>query len=994
MYSHNFLYSVADYYFRQGSVPPNLTMVFPNKRAAKFMRRYFEQRMTGLGFMPSMVSISYFIQQWAGGSQLAPQAEQIFTLYDSYRRVLTRHGRKDEIRDFDTFIFWGNIILKDFDEIDAYMADAAKVFRDLRDEKEIASNYLTEAQLEVVQELWGPIPEFDHERFWRHVGPTAEEDPDDKIKQGFLALWSILGELYDDFTATLASAPIPLATSGMQSRRACKNISELGASDFQGRRYAFIGFNVLPTSRLKIFKHLRKIGMADFFWDISSPFFTSGATAPQTYAESFNKAEKFILPHARLLPMPAGYEPPMADTPPEIEIISTPSNVGQVKVAGQILEQWHKKKLINPLNPNSAAVVLNADSLLTAMLNSIPMEITPINVTMGLSYTSTPLAAFLSGVFAMHLRKGRRSGHFFYEDVTEVLSHPFASVIAPEEAEAVRDHIRKGRLYNVPIADIHEKAPHLAFIFQEIDEAEVGQAIAYVRQVVENINRILVENAPKEDASGYERKVLDAFTSEVDTLCQYIERFGVAMLMSTFFRTLERSLSQEKLNFSGKPVEGLQIMGMADTRALDFDNVIILSMNERIFPRKSIRPTFIPEAIRLTYGLPGQDFDESISAYQFYRLISRARRVCLLYDNRTRAEISGEMSRFIYQLIYMPCGAKITRRSVDVESTPIEDRHITVHKTPEVIRELRRFRTDAESKRHFSASALKTYLKCPLQFYLKYVRGLRDEDNPEAYINAALSGTIFHEFARALFAPYKDALIDKATLTRMLASDLKGLAMRVVSAQGYGGRFDSDPSRMPGEGRVLSSVMADYMERMLRAERKIDRPYTFRDSEMGEHKVYDWNVFDDFHLNFKMSVDRVDALDADTLRFIDYKTGSDDTSSSNLSTLFSNHKKHGILQLMTYCEAYADIFGYNGKIVPKLYKITKLSTEGLPEIKIANADVADFRSFHDEFRPMLNDVIHKIFEEEDEHPFTSAKDSETCKFCFFAKMCGRNTYDN
>lgn len=949
--------------------------------------------MGSIGFMPSMVSISYFIQQWADGSQLADATEQIFTLYDSYRRVLSLHGRKDDIRDFDTFIFWGKIILGDFDDIDAYLGDPEMLFRNLRNEREIASNYLTPAQREVIQELWGVVPELDLERFWRHIGPESEDKPDDKIKSGFLSLWQIMGELYEDFTRTLASAPIPLATSGMQSRRACENICRQGREDFNGRRYAFVGFNVLSTARLKIFKHLKKLGVADFFWDISSPFFSSSDSAPRAYSDSFNKAEKFILPHARAFPMPGDYRMPVADNPPQIEIISTPSNIGQVKTAGLILKEWVRDKVLDVQNPISTAVVLNSDAMLTSMLNSIPPEITPINVTMGLSYSATPLAAFLSGVFAMHLRKSRRPGHYYFEDVNEVLSHPFSAVIAPEEAEALRRHIRKARLYNVPIPEIEEMAPHLAFIFRDIDREDIHASIDFIRSLLDTLTSVLTDRAPKEDAKGYELKILEAYADHVDILCQYIERFGVAMHMSTFFRILERSLAHEKLNFSGKPVEGLQIMGMPDSRALDFDNVIILSMNERIFPRKSLRPSFIPEAMRATYGLPTMDFDESASAYQFYRLISRARRVCLLYDNRTRSDISGEMSRFLYQLIYMPCGAQITRRSVSAEPQPISDRALTVHKTPEVIRELRRFYPDAEKKRYFSASALKTYLNCPLQFYLKYVRGLRDEDTPEAYMNAALTGTIFHEMARALFSPFKDRVIDRAALNSMLASDLKGLAKRVISAVGYNGRYDSNLAAMPGEGRVMATVMAEYMKSMLTAELAINKPFTFVEAEMGEHKHLVWNVFDGLSLNFKMSVDRVDALDAETLRFIDYKTGSDEISVSNVETLFTGARKSGILQLMTYCEAYADITSFTGRIIPKIYKVTDFATTGLPEIKFGKTDIGDYRDYHATFRPRLNDVIARIFEEEDKYPFVPTSKTENCKFCFFADMCGRSTRD-
>lgn len=992
MDSHNFLRSVADYYCNAGIDLSGLTMVFPNKRAAMFMRMYFKERLQGVNFMPRMVSISYFTQMMAGGSQLASPVEQLFTLYDCYRRVLTRHGREDEIRDFDTFIFWGTIILRDFDDADAYMVDTEMLFRNLRDVKEIQSNYLTDAQLEVVRELWGTTPSGDLTQFWRHVGASDPDNPDSRLKAGFLSLWHIMGELYDEFTRALASRPVPMATSGCQSRRACERIRQTNIHDLGGCRYAFVGFNVLSTARTLIFKHLQKLGAADFFWDIVSPFFSPDATGAGKYAESFNKASKFILPLSNKFPMPDGYEPPHAAALPEIEIISSPSNVAQVKTASLILNSWMREGVLLPGRLLSTAVVLNDNSLLTPMLNSIDPAIDPINVTLGLSYESTPLAAFLSGIFRMHLRRGLQTGHYYYDDVNEVISHPYVAAIAPEEADALRGYIRQQRLYNVPAAEIMEQAPHLAFIFRPISDSDVQDSISFMRQLTERLTNALTTHADSERSTGYEINILEAYAGLVDDLCSYIERFSVAMHKQTFFLTLERSLSKMKINFSGKPIVGLQIMGMADTRALDFENVIVLSMNERIFPRRVLRPSFIPENLRAGYAMPTLDFEESTAAYRFYRLISRARRVRLMYDNRTKDNVSGEMSRFLYQLSYMPCGCNVTHRGVNIAMQPAAERVLEVHKTPEVLEALRRFSPDARQKRYFSASALKTYLNCPLQFYLKYVRGLRDEDTPEAYINASLTGTIFHEIARYLYDNAPSRCIDRTILQQMLSSDLDSLALRMISHHGYAGRYDKNPSMVPGEGHVLAGVMVNYIKAMLRAEQSLPA-FTFLESEMGEGVKQVWKVDSRHTINFKMSVDRVDMLSDGALRFIDYKTGADEISADSVEMLFKSPKKSGMLQLMTYCEAYADIRGYTGAIYPKIYKTQDLITKGIPELRLNRSLMGDYRQYHDTFRPMLNDLIHRIFEENDEYPFTPAADSDNCRYCFFAQMCGRIVKD-
>ena len=972
-----FLQQVADYYLQSGADLASLTMVFPNKRSAMFMRKYLKEGMRQVSFMPKLVSVTYFIQQF-DSARLAENTELLFVLYRAYCRVLRRHGRQEQVRDFDSFVFWGSVLLEDFNDVDADMVDASQLFKNLRGVQEISANYLTEGQLEVARELWGGRDlRYDVERFWNHMPDAAGEEA---TSAKFLNFWEIMGELHAEFISDLSARPDPVAYSGLQSRRAAEVISAMGADDFAGRRYAFVGFNVQPASRVRIFKHLRRLGVADFFWDTASPYLRSGTSS---YGGG---ASAFVGPLSRSLPSPPDFSLMPVTREPDVEIVSVPSNVGQVKTAANILRQWVRDGRVNTADLVNTAVVLADEQLLQPLLHTLDPILSPVNITMGISLSATPFASLLSSVISMQLRARRIHGeiHFFYQDVCEVLSHPHIAMIAPEESRRAMDDIMRGRQYNVPVPWLREHCGILRPLFSPVSDVRAsGDVTSYTLGVVDLLQEGLDDGA---SADAYEFRILQAYRAEIQKISSLAETYGVEMQESTFFAMLERALGRIVVNFSGKPLVGLQIMGISDTRVLDFDNVIMLSMNERVFPKRNFDTSLIPPALRAGYGMPTRQRRESADAYQFYRLIGRARNVALLFDSRAVGLSSGEMSRFLLQLKHL---YRVREKSVTFAALSDTPESITVHKTADVVADLRRFRPGGDLR--LSASALKTYLSCPLKFYLQYVRQMRGEVEVTDYVDDASYGSVVHSVLDRIYDPYRGQLITEVTLNTMLAADIESLAARELNAFFYKGRYDANLSRMPGEGKVLAKVIARYAREILKAEKRLV-PYTYVDSEMCNGQVRPWTV-GGHTFNFTMSVDRVDRLDAGTLRFTDYKTGSDNIIARDVPSLFADHKNGGIFQVLTYCLAYRDMYGYDGDIVPMIYKIVTVARDGLQGIAFGTErNNAPLRSFCDvlpEFEPLLSDVIHGIFEENDDRPFTQCDDESGCAFCKFARMCRR-----
>lgn len=992
MVSEKFLGQVAEYFVNKGVDLSQYTFVFPNKRSALFMRKYLQQTLADVAFMPRMISITYFTQLFCPASALADNTELVFILYKVYCRILHRHGKDDQIPDFDNFYFWGAILLNDFNDVDSYMVDTSQIFRNLKGVKEISANYLTPEQLEVARLLWGNSAlNYNSEVFWNHIpSDSADGTPSDK----FLALWEIMGELYNEFVAELDAKQTPLTYSGLQSRRACERISAMGLEDFAGKRFAFIGFNVLPTSRILIFKRLAQLGIAEFFWDIASPIFNDDISTP-------NNTSKYVRSLARRFKMPDDFDLIPISNFPEIEIIAVPSNVGQVKVTADILQEWadswaqsNPSKSVSPSDLIETAVVLADESILVPLLHSIPASIDTVNVTMGLPYRSTPFAALMSSIISMHLRAfiSRQVYHYFYQDVVEVLSHPHFSVIAPVEAAEIKDTIKSEHLFNVSTEFLHDKYPQLDFIFSPIsDQEDIDSVKKYISNLVKGLSQRLARNIPQgNDVNFYEIRLLEGYDKAIEYLCSLVKKYNVKMHERTFLQMIERTLSTEKINFTGEPLKGLQILNIMQTRALDFDNIILLSANERTFPKRNYNPSLIPASLRRGYMLPTQEHEEASYAYQFYRMISRAKRVKLIYDNRTGGLTSGEMSRYLSQLVHLDRDINIKISNLEFTAEVDDPKPIIIHKTPEVINELRGFRPGG--KRRLSASALKSYISCPLKFYLQYVKGIRVNDQVMEYIDAASYGSIIHSIFETLYTPYAGQRINEYTLDKILATDIEHLALVTLNEKYYKCRYTDRLNDMPGEGKVTAKIITKYVTKLLQWEKTQD-PFIFVGAEVGEHEMFEWKINDKYTINFTMSIDRIDCTkpsenpDECALRFIDYKTGSDDTRAT-LNNLFTDTSKSGIFQLLIYCHAYSDINNFKGKITPLIYKLQEIS-KGVSPVIVDKNIIDDYRTVDSAFFPRFEELIDKIFEEDDQYPFVQTSKLQHCLYCPFSTMCQR-----
>jgi len=994
---NTFLGSVADYFMTGAPGRPaasTVTFVLPNKRSALFLKKYVRERSRGVSLMPRFMTMRTFLGIYSDYPAAEPR-ELLFVLYDAYRRVMARKGRVDAVRQFDSFVFWGDMMLNDFDDVDKALVDADDIFRNLKNVKEIQADYLDEDQKDVIRRVWGESRLTAHiEEFWLHLG----NGEDCRLGEKFVYLWEILSDIYKEYKNCLKKSH--RASEGTLYRLAVDNVKNYDAYDFTGdTRYAFVGFNDLTASETVIFERLRQKGVASFFWDTApiSLFPKDKGTSPRPLQRLADLARHF--------PMPEDYIIPVSDSLPEVSVTSVPSNVAQAKCIADVLSDWAAKDYLDPLNAINTAIILPDQGLLLPTLLSIPEDIKALNISMGLSYRTTTFASLLHSIISMQLRARKIRGeyNFYFEDLNAVLSHPHIQTIAHEAADKITAYINGNKLYNAPANVLCEVAPELKEIFVPVHNAKnVRETAQYLGALLDRLGAGLSGQADKretERGSIFELEAIKYFREELDKLSELIERYGVEMTDHTFLHLFERVFANRGLTLTGTPLKGLQVLGVLETRGLDFDNVIILSMNESVFPRKQYTRTMIPNTLRSGFGLPDFDSPEWSYAYSFYRLISRAKRVALFYDSRVEGLGLGEKSRYISQLEYLVPELNIQNHTLVTGATAGSNRQFEIQKTPDVLKVLGEYRRGGNKR--FSASALKTYLECPFCFYLKYVRNMRDNDELKEGLTAAEIGTIVHESIQRFYESHDDV---DATIIDTWLSD-KGLTVHdAVVEQMRKVHYKGDAAPAYEDFTTEMKINARNLEELVRCNLNAERDAYCKPSFKFIANEYEvntrdentaWQIADDLDINFYMSIDRVDEIAPGYLRFVDFKTGSDDIKVGNVDDLFDKytHKLGGIFQLLLYSEAYLSLRDDKVDIQPVLHPLRSIASGNpIQAISIKRQPVSGYKSVREEFRKRLVELLRGIFDPS--KPFTQCENNDNCTYCPFLSLCSRTAKKN
>lgn len=950
----------ADLYKHTEGNLAHTAVVFPNKRAGLFFNEYLAQESESPIWSPAYVSISELFRSlspWEVGDPVKLVCE----LYKIFRR------ETQSTETLDDFYFWGEMLISDFDDADKNRVDTDKLFSNLQDLRNIMDDYtfIDDEQEEAIRQFF---QNFSIER------RTA-------LKERFISLWNVLGNIYKGFRESLASQNI--AYEGMMYRHV---IEHLDVDKLPYEKYVFVGFNVLNKVEHTLFTQLKDAGKAVFYWDYDEFYMKENRQAVT------HEAGEFIRRNLRDFPSPLSGELfKNLSKPKEVHYIASSTENAQARY----LPQWIRNNLTTP--EKETAVVLCNEALLQPVLHSLPAEVKHVNITMGFPLSQTPVYSFLIALLELHTHGFNfKSGRYTFQSVVTLLKHPYTRQLTGQAELLEKELTRNNRFY--PLPGELGKDEFLTQLFTPLSgNLNLCIRLSETLQQVASIYQANTSGTEDTDAFNqlYRESLFKAYTT-INRFRTLIEEDELTVQSETFRRLLVKVLSTTNIPFHGEPAIGMQVMGVLETRNLDFRHLVLLSVNEGQLPKSGGDSSFIPYNLRKAFGMTTIEHKIAVYAYYFYRLLQRAERITLIYNTSSDGLNRGEWSRFMLQfLIEWP--HPITRQFLEAGQSPQGTSSITVEKTPDVMRRMQSlFDVRANPKAKFSPSALNYYLDCPLKFYYRYVAGLSAPDEVSAEIDSATFGSIFHYAAEHI---YKDLtthgkVINKEALETLLRNEVK--LQDYVDTAFKKLFFNVPQNEKPeynGVQLINSAVIARYLKQLLQNDLRY-APFTFIASEMEVDEPIDIQTPKGvIKSRIGGIIDRMDSKDG-TLRIVDYKTGGDADTPPHVESLFIPDKKRSNYVFQTFL--YAAIMCRKQptmKIAPALLYIHRAATETYsPVIQMGESRkpkeaVEDFSKYEKEYRERLQGLLEEIFNPE--KSFTQTEIIEKCTYCDFKALCKR-----
>lgn len=950
----------ADLYKHTEGNLAHTAVVFPNKRAGLFFNEYLAQESESPIWSPAYVSISELFRSlspWEVGDPVKLVCE----LYKIFRR------ETQSTETLDDFYFWGEMLISDFDDADKNKVDTDKLFSNLQDLRNIMDDYtfIDDEQEEAIRQFF---QNFSIER------RTA-------LKERFISLWDVLGNIYKGFRESLASQNI--AYEGMMYRHV---IEHLDVDKLPYEKYVFVGFNVLNKVEHTLFTQLKDAGKAVFYWDYDEFYMKENRQAVT------HEAGEFIRQNLRDFPSPLSGELfKNLSKPKEVHYIASSTENAQARY----LPQWIRNNLTTP--EKETAVVLCNEALLQPVLHSLPAEVKHVNITMGFPLSQTPVYSFLIALLELHTHGFNfKSGRYTFQSVVTLLKHPYTRQLTGQAELLEKELTRNNRFY--PLPGELGKDEFLTRLFTPLSgNLNLCIRLSETLQQVAGIYQANTSGTEDTDAFNqlYRESLFKAYTT-INRFRTLIEEDELTVQSETFRRLLVKVLSATNIPFHGEPAIGMQVMGVLETRNLDFRHLVLLSVNEGQLPKSGGDSSFIPYNLRKAFGMTTIEHKIAVYAYYFYRLLQRAERITLMYNTSSDGLNRGEWSRFMLQfLIEWP--HPITRQFLEAGQSPQGTSPITVEKTPDVMRRMQSlFDVRANPKAKFSPSALNYYLDCPLKFYYRYVAGLSAPDEVSAEIDSATFGSIFHYAAEHI---YKDLtthgkVINKEALETLLRNEVK--LQDYVDTAFKKLFFNVPQNEKPeynGVQLINSAVIARYLKQLLQNDLRY-APFTFIASEMEVDEPIDIQTPKGvIKSRIGGIIDRMDSKDG-TLRIVDYKTGGDADTPPHVESLFIPDKKRSNYVFQTFL--YAAIMCRKQptmKIAPALLYIHRAATETyspviqMGEPRKPKEAVEDFSKYEKEYRERLQGLLEEIFNPE--KSFTQTEIIEKCTYCDFKALCKR-----
>ena len=913
-------------------------IIFPNRRAGLFFNRALRKLIQKPIWAPEVMAIEDYVRKQSHFA-VPDQLSLVFSLHE----VFQKHAPFKE--DFEQFYFWGDLLVKDFGDVDHYMANAKPLFSNLLEWKKLANtDFLEPEQISLI------------ERFWK----SFEAKPQ-AAQEKFTRNWDILLVVYQDFKLKLNAEQ--KAYSGMLYRDiAEKIISDQIQLD---SKLVFAGFNALTKTEEVIISAAVKEG-AKIFWDIDAYY-----AAPEMQMQEAGNFYRAYAKHSVLgKTFPKEMPNNIIDNPAKIDITEVKGNIAQAKFLGQLLQ--HEKLEF----PEQTAIILGDESLLFPVLYALPKEIKKINVTMGYPMRFASVYQLMST--CLQLQKNTRSEKsklsFNHRDVLKILKHPYIGNLLKDTAKKNIQQIERQNMIRVSLKELQgAETEILQLIFQDATQ----NYFSYLKRILQYVHA--------EKLAATEQEFIAEIFKQINQLEQIIEQFKLKLDINSFIRLFNRIIQSIRVPFSGEPLEGLQIMGVLESRNLDFQQVYFLSMSEDNFPGGASIQSFIPYNIRKAYGLPTLEQRDAIYAYLFYRLLQRSQKLHLMYNSDNSGGKGGEPSRYLLQLQY-ELGLqtdKINQQILNQDTQAATAVPIVVPKDVEIWNILSSY--SEPDKRTLSASALKTYLNCRLQFYFRYVAGLKEREEVTEELDAADFGNILHHVMEKLYQDFIGQKLEKQEVIKLKSGLVKYIEEEFRNEFGK----KDEPFVFEGRNIIIRDVVKRMIEQILDYDASV-APFFIHSLE-GAY-TYEFPVTKGKSVFMKGFIDRLDQVD-ERIRVIDYKSGGDEVTFPDVSSLFDReHPKRNGAAMQTIFYAYLYYKNSNLskelQLSPGLYNGKGLFQSNFSEyLKMDKKVLQNILPIIDDFEIGLQSILAEIFVSD--QPFDQTHELLNCQYCEFKTICNR-----
>lgn len=949
----SFLKQVAtDLYRRKEGKLARTAIVFPNKRAGLFFNEYLAQQSDQPLWSPAYISISELFRSLSK-QEVGDPVKLICLLYKVFQ------AETHSTETLDDFYFWGELLLSDFDDADKNLVDTDKLFTNLQNLRTLMNDYtfMDKEQEAAIQQ------------FFRNFSIEQRT----ALKEKFISMWDVLGNIYQGFRKVLEEQHI--AYEGMLYREV---IETLDTDALPYDTYVFVGFNVLNKVEHTLFQKLQEAGKALFYWDYDEFYLK----AKHHEAGEFIKRNLKDFPS----PLPASIFKYL-DTPKEIRYIASPTENAQARY----LPQWIRENLTE--EEKETAVVLCNESLLQPVLHSLPQEVKHVNITMGFPLSQTPVFSYLSALLDLQIQGYQpKSGRFSFQEVTTLLKHPYTRQQTTEAEALEKELTENNRFY--PLPSELQKNGVLEHLFTPVNGNLA--LTSYLAEALQEVAKIYQQDSDEVRSEAFNQLYRESLFKAYTTINRFhtlIEEGDLNVQPETLKRLLVKVLTATNIPFHGEPAIGMQVMGVLETRNLDFRHLVLLSVNEGQLPKNSGDASFIPYNLRKAFGMTTIDHKIAVYAYYFYRLIQRAEKVTLMYNNSSDGLNRGEWSRFMLQfLIEWP--HPIIRQSLEAGQSPQGNKNICIPKTETVMEQMHRVFDKKYNKRaKFSPSALNCYLDCTLRFYFKYIAGLAIPDEVTAEIDSATFGNIFHKTAEHIYQDLTQhgKLINKEAIEQLLKDDIR---LENYVDKSFKELFfhvpEDEKPEYNGIQLINSAVIVRYIKQLLGHDLRY-APFTLIATEYPVHEPVTIQTSEGpVESTIGGYIDRLDSKDG-TLRIVDYKTGGKADTPPSVASLFIPDKKRSNYVFQTFLYAAIMSRKETQQVAPSLLYIHRAASDDyspvicLKETRKQEIPVTDFSLYEEEFREGLQQLLEEIFNKE--IPFQQTEIEEKCAYCDFKALC-------